>query len=66
MRFGMSELDVELTVFWVEVTETDLQTDEKEILPIPKAPTVLVYHGAPFICNLRQTHGTGFQLDQVP
>ena len=34
----MDEFDAELTVFWVEVTESDLRTDKEKTLPTPKTP----------------------------
>ena len=52
-------------VLRAKVTETDFQTSEEETLPIPEVLTVLTYHGAPIICDLRQAPGAGFQRDQV-
>ena len=63
--FGVRELGLEIKVPWVEVTETDFQTDKEKTLRVLKDLAVLAYHGTPFIRNLRQAARTGFQLDQL-
>ena len=65
VAFCVRELDLEIKVPWVEVTETDFQTDKEKTLRVLKYLAVLTYHGAPLIRNFRQAPRTGFQLDQL-
>ena len=65
MVFGMSEHGYGEPVLRAKVTETDFQRSEEKALPIPETLVLLAYHGAPIICDLRQAHGAGFQLDQA-
>ena len=61
--FSVSGLGFDRSVLKIKVTETNLQTDEEKTLSILKTFAVLAYRGAPFICDLCQACGTGFQLD---
>ena len=63
--FGMGEHGCSVHVLRIEVAETDFQGSEEKILPIPETFAVLAYRGAPIVCDLRQAHGAGFQLDQI-
>ena len=62
---GVGKHGYGVDVLRIEVTETNFQRSEEKTLPIFKTLTVLAYHRTPIICDLRQAHGAGFQLDQV-
>ena len=61
--FGVSDLDSDGSVLEIKVTETNFQTEKEKSLPILKTFAVFIYHRAPSVDDLRQTRGTGFQLD---
>jgi len=63
--FGMSDRGFDGLALKIKVTETNLQAEKEKNLPILDTFAVLVYHGAPFVCDLRQVCWSGFQPDQV-
>ena len=65
MVFSVGERGYGDPVLRIKVAETDFQRSEEKSLSILETVTVLIYHRAPIIYELRQAHGAGFQLDQV-
>ena len=63
--FGVGEHGYGVQVLRIKVAETDFQASEEKTFPIPETFAVLAYRGAPIVCDLRQAHGAGFQLDQI-
>ena len=63
--FGVGEAGFDRLGMKIKVTETNLQTDKEEALPIWNTFVFLIYHRAPFIHNLCQAPWTVFEFDQV-
>ena len=63
--FGVREGGFDIRRSKIKVAEINFQIDRERSLPIPNAMVAPAYHGAPFACNVRQSHRTVFQLDQV-
>ena len=58
--FSMSDRGFDGLALKIKVTEADLQAEKEKNLPILNTFAVLVYHGAPFVCDLRQVCWSGF------
>ena len=63
--FGMSDRGFDGLALKIKVTEANLQAEKEKNLPILNNFAVLIYHGAPFVCDLCQVCWSGFQFNQV-